>query len=431
LARAVDNPLTQELLVESIGRLGEGVASGPVYIPGALPGERVLAEVDGERGRIVALLDPSSDRIAPICDYFSACGGCATQHVGRALYAVWKREILVQALARAGITAPVGALVDAHGEGRRRATFHARFEADGAHLELGFMRARSHRIVEIQSCPVLAPGMSGALEAARALGVSLRGVGKPLDINVTATLAGLDVDIRGCGPLDRQTQQKLIDTANRLDIARVSNHGETIVERRAPEVDMGLARVRLAAGGFLQATEAGEHLLAEIAIAAVRSSKRVADLFCGAGAFALRLAALHDVHAVEIDRPALAALTRAANATRGLRSIACEERDLFHSPLGVDELKPFDAVLFDPPRAGAEAQSRRLASSSVTTVVAISCNAATFARDLGILVAGGYHVESVVPIDQFRFSPHVEIVAVLRKSKVPRPRKGPTKGLLG
>jgi 23S rRNA (uracil1939-C5)-methyltransferase len=206
LARAVDNPLTQELLVEGIGRLGEGVASGPVYIPGALPGERVLAEVDGERGRIVALLDPSSDRIAPICDYFSACGGCATQHVGRALYAVWKREILVQALARAGITAPVGALVDAHGEGRRRATFHARFEADGAHLELGFMRARSHRIVEIQSCPVLAPGMSGALEAARALGVSLRGVGKPLDINVTATLAGLDVDIRGCGPLDRQTQ---------------------------------------------------------------------------------------------------------------------------------------------------------------------------------------------------------------------------------
>jgi 23S rRNA (uracil1939-C5)-methyltransferase len=427
----VDDLSTQELLIEGLGHLGEGFAPGPIYVPGALPGERVLAQVNGERGRLVDLLSLSADRIAPICDYFGDCGGCATQHLGPALYSPWKREILVQALARAGVTAPVGPLIDAHGEGRRRATFHARFAPDGAHLTLGFMQARSHRIVEIQSCPVLAPGMSGALEAGRALGAALRGIGKPFDVNMTATLAGLDIDVRGCGPLDRPTQQKLIDTANRLDIARLSNHGETIVERRAPEVDMGPARVRLAAGGFLQATEAGERFLGEIALDAVRSAKRVADLFCGAGAFTLRLAALHDVHAVEIDRRALAALTRAANATRGLRSIACEERDLFHRPLAGDELKSFDAVLFDPPRAGAEAQSRQLASSSVTTVVTISCNAATFARDAGILVAGGYRLESIAPIDQFRFSPHVEIIAVLRKPIAPRRRKGPAKGLLG
>jgi 23S rRNA (uracil1939-C5)-methyltransferase len=410
LAPAMDNPFTQELAVEGLGHRGEGFARGPVYIPGALPGERVLARIDGERGRLIEVLNPSSDRIAPVCPHFGVCGGCAMQHVGPALYAAWKREIVVSALERAHIDAPVGPLIDAQGEGRRRATFHARFAPDSAKVEVGFMRARSHDIVEIDACPVLAPGMSDALDAARVLSAGLRSVGKPLDFSVTATLSGLDVDIRGCGALDFPTQQKLIDAAHRLNLARVSNHGAIIIERRAPEVVMGAARVRLTPGGFLQATEAGESQLAETA---------------------LRLAAHHDTHAVEVDRLSLAALGHAARATPGLRPIACEARDLFHRPLSSRELKSFDAILFDPPRAGAEEQSRQLASSSVPTVVAISCNATTFARDVGILVAGGYLVESVTPIDQFRFSPHVEIVAVLRRPPVRRRPKGPTKGMLG
>jgi 23S rRNA (uracil1939-C5)-methyltransferase len=431
LAPAMDNPFTQELAVEGLGHRGEGFARGPVYIPGALPGERVLARIDGERGRLIEVLNPSSDRIAPVCPHFGVCGGCAMQHVGPALYAAWKREIVVSALERAHIDAHVGPLIDAQGEGRRRATFHARFAPDSAKVEVGFVRARSHDIVEIDACPVLAPGMSDALDAARMLSARLRSVGKPLDFSVTATLSGLDVDIRGCGALDFPTQQKLIDAAHRLNLARVSNHGAIIIERRAPEVVMGAARVRLTPGGFLQATEAGEIRLAETALRAVQDAKRVADLFCGAGAFALRLAAHHDTHAVEVDRLSLAALGHAARATPGLRPIACEARDLFHRPLSSRELRSFDAILFDPPRAGAEEQSRQLASSSVPTVVAISCNATTFARDVGILVAGGYLVESVTPIDQFRFSPHVEIVAVLRRPPVRRRPKGPTKGMLG
>jgi 23S rRNA (uracil1939-C5)-methyltransferase len=433
----MDEPRVEELTIEGLGDRGEGLARsthGPLAIPGALPGERVRARMDGARGRLIEVLVPSAERIAPICSYFGDCGGCATQHLAPTLYAEWKRGLLAAALARAGVAAPLGPLIDAHGEGRRRATFHARFEAGRAGVEIGFMRMRAHHIVEIANCPVLAPAMAGALAAARAFAECLRGVGKPLDVNVAATLTGLDVDIRGCGALDFPTRQALIEAAGRLDVARLANHGEVIIERRAPEVAMGAARVHSPPGGFLQATLEGERLLAEHALAAVQGARRVADLFSGAGAFALRLAVAHDVRAVEIDRPALAALARAAGETRGLRPVVCEARDLFQRPLRPDELAPFDAVVFDPPRAGASAQSRELAASAVPTIVAISCNAASFARDVSILTAGGYRLESVAPIDQFRFSPHIEIVGVLRRppaGRAARAKRPLGKGLLG
>jgi 23S rRNA (uracil1939-C5)-methyltransferase len=431
----MDDQMAQELSVDGLGHRGEGLVRsthGPVYIPGALPGELVLAQIHGERGKLMEILQPSPERIAPICVYFGTCGGCATQHLGHKLYANWKRKILADALAHARIDAPLGALIDAHGDGRRRAIFHARFAVERAPVEVGFMQARTHRIVEIEACPILATAMAGALGAARALAECLRGIGKPLDINVTATLSGLDIDIRGCGGIDFAARQKLVDAADRLDIARLSNHGETIIERRPPEILMGPVSVWPPPGGFLQATLEGERILARLTLDAVAGARRVADLFCGTGAFALRLAPHHDVHAVEMDRAALTALARAAAAAHGLRAIHCEARDLFHRPLGREELKGFDAVVFDPPRAGAEAQSRELAASAVQTIVAISCNAASFARDMSILIAGGYRLESVTPIDQFRFSPHVEIVGVLRRLPVAkRPKALRAKGLLG
>jgi 23S rRNA (uracil1939-C5)-methyltransferase len=436
----MDDPGVEELTIEGLGDRGEGLARsphGPLAIPGALPGERVLARIDGARGRLIEVLAASSDRIAPVCGYFGDCGGCAAQHLAPTLYSGWKRGLLAAALARAGVVAPLGPLVDAHGEGRRRATFHARLAGGRAGVEIGFMRMRAHHIVEIANCPVLAPAMGGALAAARAFAECLRGVGKPLDVNVTATLTGLDVDLRGCGALDFPTRQALIEAAARLDVARLANHGEIVIERRPPEILIGAARLHPPPGGFLQATLEGERLLADHARAAVRGARRVADLFCGAGAFALRLAVDHEVRAVEIDRPALAALARAAGETRGLRPVACEARDLFQRPLRSDELASFDAVVFDPPRAGAPAQSRELAASAVQTIVAISCNAASFARDMSILTAGGYRLESVTPIDQFRFSPHIEIVGVLRRSPAgrsagrSRAARGSGKGLLG
>ena len=240
---------------------------------------------------------------------------------------------------------------------------------------------------------------------------------KPLDIGVTATLDGLDIDLRGSGPLGRTETQKLARTAEALDLARVSNHGEIVIERRPPRVAFGEALARLPPGGFLQATEAGEAWLAEFAERALADTKRVADLFCGAGAFALRLARRHEVFAADVDPAAIAALARAAAMTSGLHKLRPETRDLFRRPLRADELAAFDAALIDPPRAGALEQARALAASALPLVVSISCNAATFARDTRILIDAGFQIESVTPLDQFRFSAHVEIAAAFRRPK--------------
>lgn len=350
----------------------------------------------------------------PACRYYGVCGGCAALPAD---YAAWKRGAVVAALQGAGVNAEVGLLIDAHGEGRRRATFHARVDSDGR-VEVGFMRARAHEIVEIDGCPLFAPALERAPAVARALAEALKGMGKPLDIQTTATLGGLDVDLRGSGPLPAGLTRKLVAAAEALDLARLSLHGVALIERRPPEVEFGAIRVVPPAGGFLQATEAGEAALARLAADSLEGAGRVADLFCGAGAFALRLADAHAVFAVDSDAAAIAALRRAA-APR----VEAMVRDLFVKPLPAAELSRFDAVLFDPPRAGAAAQAREIALSDVGRVVAVSCNVQTFARDARILQDAGLQCEGVAPLDQFRYSAHVELCATFRRAKAKR-RKG-------
>ena len=412
----------EELSVVALDAHGHGVTANGATVAGALPGERALVRREGKRTELIQTLDPSPERAEPICRWFGTCGGCVAQHMSASLYHAWKRGLVVEALKRDGVSAKVEALVDAHGAGRRRATFHARFP-HGQPDEVGFMRARSHDIIAIDACPLFSPDMAGAIPAARVLSGELRGLMKPLDIAVSATLDGLDVDMRGSGPLGREEAQKLMRTADKLDLARVSNHGETLIERRPPRVAFGQAPARLPPGGFLQATEAGEALLAGFAERALADTKRVADLFCGAGAFALRLARGREVFAVDADPAAVSALARAAAATPGLRKLEAETRDLFRRPLQGQELAAFDAALIDPPRAGALEQARALATSHLTLVVSISCNAATFARDARILIDGGFQVKSLTPLDQFRFSAHVEIAAIFRRPKKARVRR--------
>ncbi len=412
----------QELSVIALDEHGHGVAANGATVPGALPGERALAKLDGKRAELIETLDPSPERAEPICEWFGTCGGCVAQHMSAPLYHAWKRGLVVEALEREGVSAKVEPLVDAHGAGRRRATFHARFP-HGQPDEVGFMRARSHDIIAIDACPLFSSGMAGAIPAARALSGDLRGLMKPLDIAVSATLDGLDVDLRGSGPLGREEARKLARTADKLDLARVSNHGEIVIERRPPRVAFGDALARLPPGGFLQATEAGEAWLADFGERALGDARRVADLFCGSGAFALRLARRREVFAVDADPAAVSALTRAAATMPGLRKLEAETRDLFRRPLQAQELAAFDAALIDPPRAGALEQARALAASHLPLVVSISCNAAAFARDARILIDGGFQVESLTPLDQFRFSAHVEIAAVFRRAKKPRARR--------
>lgn len=410
----------EEVSVVALDSHGSGVTSNGAIVPLALPGERALVRLEGKRGELVETLEAAPERAKPFCRWFARCGGCAAQHMSPSLYREWKRGLVVEALKREGISAKVKELVDAHGAGRRRATFHARFP-HGQPDEVGFMRARSHDIIAIDDCPLFSPGMAGAIQAARALSGDLRGLMKPLDIGIAATLDGLDVDLRGSGPLGRAETHKLTRTADALDLARVSNHGEVVIERRPPRVAFGETLARLPPGAFLQATEAGEKWLAEFAGRVLADARRVADLFCGAGAFALRLARACEVFAADSDPAAIAALVRTAAASTGLHTMRAETRDLFRRPLQAQELAAFDAVLIDPPRAGALEQARALAASALPLVVSISCNAATFARDARVLIDGGFQLESVTPLDQFRFSAHVEIAAVFRRS---RPKAG-------
>ena len=288
------------------------------------------------------------------------------------------------------------------------------------------MQARAHDIIEITQCPVLAPGLAGALAASRAIAKTLANHDKPLDILVTATLSGMDIDLHGAGRLAAHELQRLIALAGEHDLARLSNHGAAIITRREPQLAMGKTMVCPPPGAFLQATEVAEDTIAALVAAAMPRARHVADLFSGVGTFALRLADQAEVHAVEQSAPALAALARAAHAAQGLRAVTTETRDLVRRPLAGDELAGFEAVVFDPPRAGAPAQAAALAAGAVPIVVAVSCNIASFARDAALLIGGGYSLESVTPIDQFLYSAHVEIVGVFRKTA-----KGKRKGLLG
>jgi 23S rRNA (uracil1939-C5)-methyltransferase len=282
-------------------------------------------------------------------------------------------------------------------------------------LEVGFSAARTHRLVAIDRCPVLAKSLDGAIDTAWAIAETIGPVRKPLDIQVTASDAGLDIDVRGSGPLPPHLITALARLAGQRDIARVTRHSELIAQLRAPTVRMGKAIVHLPPAAFLQATAEGEAVLARLVVKACDDAANVADLFAGIGPFALRLAEAAHVFAVDDDDVALAALKRAAATTAGLRPLATETRDLFRRPLGVTELKRFDAVVFDPPRQGALSQARELAASGVALVVAVSCNPATFARDASELVRGGYRLTAVTPVDQFRYAAHVEIVACFTK----------------
>lgn len=416
--------------IARLGQRGEGVArgpAGPVFIPYALPGESVLADLDGDKGRVLEVMAPSPDRVTAICPYFGTCGGCAVQSFAPHPYAAWKRDLVVAALAKAGIVGEVLPLRDAHGQGRRRATIHARSEASHGATpskkpHVGFMRARAHDVVDLQFCPILAPGLGQALPAARALASALNPFIKPLDLVINETGAGLDVDLRGLGPLSASVVRLLTGCAAELDIARLANHGDVVVQRREPTVMMGRARVALPPGAFLQATSLGEKTLADLVLAAVGSARKVADLFCGLGPFSLRMAERATVAAFDIEGPALTALSRAARATPDLRPITAEARDLFRRPLLPAELAQFDAVVFDPPRAGAAEQAAALARSTVPLVVAVSCNPATFARDAAVLIGGGYEMASVAPVDQFRYSAHLELVAAFSRRKPRRTR---------
>ena len=412
--------VVERLAIDHVGHRGEGVAYADgeaVYVPYTLGGETVeVAPTAGhpDRRRLLAVEQASPERIVPFCPHFGVCGGCAIQHWEIERYRAWKHQLVVETLKQAKLACEVSPLIDAHGLGRRRITLHARM---GVHdvLKVGFTAVNSHDVIPVDRCPILDPGLSGALDAAWALAEPLISTAKPLDIQITATDSGLDVDVRGSGPLASAMITALSRICEQHRLARLTRHGELVLMRSPPVVSIGTAQVTLPPGSFLQATVAGEETLAALVAEACGRAKNIADLFCGVGPFALRLAAKARIAAFDSDAGAVTALQKAATATSGLKPVKAETRDLFRRPLVAQELRDFDAVVFDPPRQGAQAQALPLAASKIGTVIAVSCNIATFARDARILVDGGFRLEKVTPVDQFRYTPHVELVARLTR----------------
>jgi len=414
--------MSQLLEISRVGGQGDGIAETPaglVFVPLSLPGETVRAEVRDGRAEGMELVTVSPERIAPVSPQYGDCGGCSLQHWATGPYLEWKREQVRLALSREAIETEIEATVAVPMASRRRVALHARRTPDGRVI-LGFKARKSWRLVEVTECPVADPRLVAAFPAlAKVAAAFLEHPKSAPTLHATWTLDGLDVDVTGVerksGGLSRDRQMQAIRAANEVGLARLSLAGETLMMERQPHVIFGKATVPLPPGGFLQAVPEAELAMTSRAVAAVKGAKKIADLFCGAGAFTFPLATVAPVLAADASQAGIAALKAGVGTASGLRQITAEARDLFRRPLSPFDLKGCDAIVFDPPRAGAVDQTAQIAGTKAAVVVGVSCNPTTFARDARMLIDAGFRLEKVTPIDQFLWSAHVELVGVFRR----------------
>ncbi len=399
-----------QITIESLGSAGDGVAPGPVYAPYTLPGEVAEGVVVEGRMNAPEIVTPSPDRVAAPCPHFARCGGCTLQHASDAFVADWKRAQIIGALSARGIEgADVRQTITSPARSRRRATFAARRTKKT--IQIGFHGRKSDEIIPLSSCEVVHPDLLSALPAIGAcarLGASRKGA---IRATVTRSENGIDLSIEDGKALEKQALLDAAMLADTHDLARLTWNGEILVTRRDPHQRIGPALVAPPPGGFLQATAEGEAILLASAREAIGSPSKLVDLFAGCGAFSIPFANRTEVHAVESDVALLAALTKGWKAVGGLARITTETRDLFRRPLLAEELNAYPAAIIDPPRAGAKAQMEQLAASSIPVIASLSCDAGSFARDARTLIDGGYRLDWAQPVDQFRWSPHVEIAA--------------------
>ena len=400
------------LTVERLGHRGDGIAQGPegqVFVPQTLPGEVVEGDQAGDLLLNTRILTPSPNRIRPPCPHARTCGGCLMQHAADPFVADWKLGIVAGALAGQGLESPLRPIETSPPRSRRRATLAARRTKGGALI--GFHARASETLVAIPNCQLLHPAILATFPALEALVVTGGSRSAELSLTVTHSLGGPDVAVTGGKPLESEMRMALARVAEAFNIARLTWDGEVVALRTMPVQRFGKALVAPPPGAFLQATAEGEAALLSAVEEAIGPARRVVDLFAGSGTFSLPLAETAEVLAVESDAAMLAALDRGWRQTQGLHRVTTETRDLFRRPLEPDEFKGFDAVVIDPPRAGAEAQTATLAHSHVPVIAAVSCNPVTFARDARILTGAGYVLDWVQVVDQFRWAAHVELVA--------------------
>ncbi|NNL19679.1 MAG: class I SAM-dependent RNA methyltransferase [Boseongicola sp.] len=397
--------------IERLGHHGDGIASGPVYAARTLPGETVEGTLDGNRLQSPKILTPSAERISPKCGHYKSCGGCSLQHASDTFVSDWQKEVVSRSLEAVGLQAPIRNVHRSPPSSRRRATFTGRRTKKGAIV--GFHAPASDALLSVPDCQILRPSLLAALPALEDItraGVSRKG---SVRLSVTETDTGLDVAMSEGKPLDPQLNSDLINISNKAAFARISWDGDVIAQRVPPILRLGTAPVPIPPGGFLQATAEGESSLLEAVREIVGNANQVLDLFAGCGTFALPLSQTAEIHAVEGEQELLDALHAGWRHATGVKRVNIERRDLFRRPFMPDELDRFDAVVIDPPRAGAEAQFNEIAAAKVQRVAAISCNPVTFARDAAILTNSGYKLDWIDIVDQFRWSTHIEIAAGL------------------
>lgn len=411
-------PETFEVTIARLGAQGDGVAEGngaPLHIPFALPGERVRATREGKAVRLDTVLEASPDRVAPACGHFGRCGGCQLQHLAPAAVADFKRAGIRAALGHRGFEDAVVLPTRSLPPGERRRVKFAVLRV-GRRIFFGFSERRSHRLVDVAECPAVLPGLNRLIAPLRDLAGRIA-----FDAAMVTLLpGGTDLVLEGKFRLDLAAREALADFAGAHDIARISAAGEMVLERMAPTLPFAGVNVAPAPGGFLQPSASGEAALVEAVLERVGEGwGRAVDLFAGCGTFTLPLARHLPVVAYEGDAAAVAALDRGRRQARGLKHVEALRRDLYRRPVEAVEFQADDVVVIDPPREGAEAQARTIAASPVRRVVAVSCNPASFARDARILADAGFTLGPVLPVDQFAWSSHVELVAAFERMALP------------
>lgn len=411
--------MSEKFTIDRLSWQGDGIATvrnEDIYVPFALAGEQAEGDIAHGICENVRILEPVSDRIKPACRHFKQCGGCILQHANDTLLASWKTKLVQDTLALNHVGTTFRPIQVSPAHSRRRAVFSARRTKKSA--EVGFHKRNSNILINLLECPLMHPQIIGGFDAFRE--IAKLGCSRKDEIRIGATVTenGLDVDVADAKELAPKQTEMLAHMAASHGFARISWNGEVLAQLKPPTHRFGPAHVIPPSGSFLQATPQGEHVLVSAALETLDGCKRVLDLFSGSGTFTLPLSQIAEVHAVETLAEMLDALNTGWRQAVGTKDVTTEVRDLFYRPLLLDELKKYDGVVIDPPRAGALEQVRILAQSNVNKISFVSCNPATFARDAKILMDGGYALNWVQVVDQFRWSAHVELVADFELKRV-------------
>ena len=403
----------ENVRITHLGQHGDGVADGPIYAPLTAPGDIVSGSLQEDTLHNVRIQEPSDLRVKAPCRHFKSCGGCNLQHVHDATVADWKADVVRTALAQRHLETAIRPTVTSPPRSRRRAVFALRRTKSGGLV--GFHAKSSDTVIPVSFCEVLTPSLNNSIEPLKQMAMMGASRRSGLDVAVTETVNGLDLAVTGGKDLDPHLQSELATLAEANHWTRITWNTETAAQRLPSDVAFDGLHVPLPPGAFLQATKHGEETLRSLVQSHISERHRIADLFAGCGTFALPFAKQAEVVAYEGDRDMIAALQQGWRHATGVKKLTGYVRDLFKDPVTAVELAKTDAIVIDPPRAGAAGQIPELAKSNADVIAYVSCNPQTFARDAETLVHAGFVLEWVQPVDQFRWSPHIELVGAFRR----------------